>query len=565
MKYLTATCALVLILFACQTDPWDSHLRESGQPAGATLLDVVQENPEWSTFYQALAATGYDSLLQSANTYTVFAPVNSAWSSVRMSDVAALKKIVANHIAYEKRLSTDRLQRESLQMVSGKMVSYSAETQTFNGAQVTSPDHVAANGVLHVTNKLVEVQDNVWDNINKIRNNSQVAYLKSLGHREMDMARSVQTGVDMAGQPVYDTVWAEVNDFLKETPLDDESKVWTYIVLKNAGFSDLYEKYKPYFTVRNDPGGALTAALTSLNICRDFVFEGRIDLRQHDTIAGVYGVKAPVKNAVIDTMYECSNGRVYVVDKSNILLREKIKPVIIEGEDFVDASDRSFVYKRYKQWASGTYDVMLSGQTEQTDTVLVLNDLGERIPSLVTGKDSVKTENKTFTTPNSAEASRANVNSFYIEYKAPVSSVAYHVYYVAFDDVGSFSSDTNHVLRIEQKLFVSLPGRATLKKGNSAGADAVTNGHLGDTICFVGINAAGVHRETQLSAWTLDAKTQFLKQPLETPQADIITAPNVGELTLWLCNTTRRNTTRKQGMMFLDYIKLVPILEEEEE
>ena len=179
MKYLTATCALVLILFACQTDPWDSHLRESGQPAGATLLDVVQENPEWSTFYQALAATGYDSLLQSANTYTVFAPVNSAWSSVRMSDVAALKKIVANHIAYEKRLSTDRLQRESLQMVSGKMVSYSAETQTFNGAQVTSPDHVAANGVLHVTNKLVEVQDNVWDNINKIRNNSQVAYLKA--------------------------------------------------------------------------------------------------------------------------------------------------------------------------------------------------------------------------------------------------------------------------------------------------------------------------------------------------------------------------------------------------
>jgi uncharacterized surface protein with fasciclin (FAS1) repeats len=563
MKYLTATCAVVLLLFACRPDPWDNHIKESGQAAGLSLLDVVRENADWSSFYQALTATGYDSLLQSANTYTVFAPLNSAWSSVKMSDVAALRKIVANHIAYEKRLSTDRLQSESLQMISGKIVSYSAATQSFNGAKVTSPDHVASNGVLHVTDKLVEVLDNVWDNITKIRSNSQVTYLRSLSHREMDMARSVQTGVDMTGQPVYDTVWVEVNDFLKEAPLNDESREWTYIVVKNEGFGALYEKYKPYFTALNDDvGGTLTASLTSLNICRDFVFEGRVDIRQHDTITGIYGVKAPVKNAVIDTVYESSNGRVYVIDGSNILLREKIKPVIIEGEDFVDASDRSFVYRRYKQWASGDYDVMLSGQTEQTDTVFVLDSLGARIPSLVTGTDSFKVENKTFTTPSGAEASRANVNNFYIAYKAPVNSVSYHVYYVAFDDISSFSSDANHILRIEQKLFISMPGKPALKKGNSASADAVTNGHLGDTICLVGLDTAGIRRETQLKPWTLDAKTQFLKRPLEAPQAAVLTAPNVGELTLWLCNTTRRNTTRKQGMMFLDYIKLVPILEE---
>lgn len=564
MKYLTVTCAIVLLFFACQTDPWDNHIRESGQAVGASLLDVVQENPEWSNFYQALATTGYDTLLQSANTYTVFVPVNSAWASVKMSDVNALKKIVANHIAYEKRLSTDdRLQSESLRMISGKRVSYNAETQSLNGAKVTSPDHVASNGVLHVTNKLVEALDNVWDNINKIRSNSQVTYLKSLGHREMDMERSVQTGVNMAGQPVYDTVWADVNDFLKETPLNDEAREWTYVVLKDEGFGALYEKYKPYFKMLNDPGETLTASVTSLSICRDFVFEGRIDIRLHDTITGIYGVKTPVKDARIDTVYECSNGRVYVIDKSNILLREKIKPVIIEGENFVSASDKNFIYKRYKQWASGDYDIMLSGQTKQTDTVFVLDSVGARIPSLVTGKDSVKAETKTFTTPGSAEASRANVNNFYVEYKAPVNSVSYNIYYVAFDDIGGFSSDANHIMRIEQKLFISMPGKPTLKKGNSASADAVTNGYLNDTICFVGIDTAGVHRETQLKQWTLEAKTQFLKRPLTTPQAAVMVAPNVGELTLWLCNTTRRNATREQGIMFLDYIKLVPILNEE--
>jgi uncharacterized surface protein with fasciclin (FAS1) repeats len=564
MKYITATCAVVVLLFACQTDPWDNHISKSGQEVGASLLDVVQENPEWSSFYQALVTTGYDTLLQSANTYTVFAPVNSAWSSVKMNDVAALRRIVANHIAYEKRLSTDRLKSEPLRMISGKIVSYSAATQSFNGAQVTSPDHVASNGVLHGANKLVAVQDNVWDNINKIRNN-HVAYLKSLGHREMDMERSVQVGVNMTGQPVYDTVWVDVNDFLKEVPLNDEVKEWTYILLQNEGFNALYEKYKPYFTVQNDPDEALTASITSLNICRDFVFEGRIDISLYDTITSIYGVKVPVKGANIDSTYtyECSNGRVYVIDKSNIRLRDKIKPVIIEGENFVSASDRSFVYRRYKQWASGDYDIMLSGQTVQTDTVFVLDGDGNRIPSSVSGKDSVKAESKTFSTPNSAEASRANVNNFYVEYKAPVNSVSYRIYYVAFDDISSFSSDANHILRIEQKLFVSLPGSSALKRGNSASADAVTNGHLGDTICFVGLDTAGIRKETQLKPWTLDAKTQFLKRPLERPQAEVLAVPNVGELTLWLCNTTRRNTTRQQGMMFLDYIKLEPILKEE--
>jgi hypothetical protein len=380
----------------------------------------------------------------------------------------------------------------------------------------------------------------------------------------MDMERSVQTGVNETGQPIYDTAWVDVNDFLKEVPLNDEAMEWTYIVLRNTGFNSLHRRYSPYFKMPADPSGSLTNALVSFNICRDFVFEGRVDITQHDTLTNIYGMKVPVKGAEVRTTYESSNGVVYVINNQiNIPLREKIKPVVIEGEDFVDASDRSFLHKRYKQWASGAYDIILSGQTRQNDTVPVLDSLGQPVPSLVTGLDSVKAEGKTFSTPGGAEASRANVNNFYIEYRAPVYSTSYLVYYVAFDDVSGFSSDTNHVLRIEQKLFASMPGKPALKKGNSASAEAVTNGYLGDTICFVGVDSAGRHRETQLKMWTLEEKTQFIKSPLARPRPDVMEVSNVGELVLWLCNTTRSNTTRQQGMMFLDYIKLVPILEED--
>jgi hypothetical protein len=519
------------------------------------LLDVIRANPEWSIFYEALTLTGYDSVLNAANSFTVFAPENSTWEGVNMNDLAMLTSTVSNHIAYEKKLSSDPALRGQVQLINGKLLTYDPQTQLFFGAsKIISADHVASNGVVHGIDKVFAPKKNIWEYIRDhptYNRYSQVKYIAERNRREMDMVRSIRKGVNPQGQPVYDTAWVDVNDFLKDVPLNDETQELTYIVLQDNGFSILYDKYLPYF--------AQNKQLASFNVCRDLVFRGRIsNPTQFDSISNLVGVTVRLKGATLRGSFEASNGRVYVLSTANILLRDKVKPVIIEGEDFTAAADPQYVFTRYKPlWAKGAKDIMLACSVTQQNRVGVTDQYGGITYSTVS---------KTFLW---SDKYRANMSNFWIEYKADVYATGYKIYYVAYDDIEDHYSDPAQRMRLEQKLFISMPGAAPLSKGGvNDNADAIANNYLGNKECFVGIDTAGVYKETQLLKWrlTLDSKSpQFIGSPLQTPDADVMLVSNPGTLMLWLCNTARATTASAQGMLFLDYIKLVPVLPEEEE
>lgn len=519
------------------------------------LLEVVKENQEWSKFREALEITGYDKLLEQANNFTVFIPDNSAWASVDMGNLIELKLIVLSHIVHEKRLSSDKSLYTFMQAISTKPVKYNADDETFNGASIVSVDHVASNGVIHTLDKVMEVKKSIWEYLRSI-NYKQVDFINSLSDSVVDMSRSVEIGVDENGVSVYDVTWKYVNNFLTEVPLDDESKIMTYVVMRDGGYDALYNKYAPYFqNVSEDQ----TPYDIGFNVCGDMAFEGLVDITAHDTLANMFGVKVPLKNVTIDAAYEASNGRVYVIDRTSIRLREKVKPIIIEGENYSRTSDNLFVFTRYRRWASGLYDVHLCSKVEQKDTIVtpIVDEFNNPIRN-VTGGDSVTVAvlSKTFNTPGSDDAVRSNINNFFIEYYANVNSVPYEIYYVAYDDVEGHYTPVNQSMRLEQKLFISRPGATRLAKDG----DKILNNYLGDTICFVGQDVAGVHKLTQLSMWTLDEKNQLLKKALIGASAKTMQVPYTGWLNMWLCNTTRSTATRAQGMLYLDYIKLVPIL-----
>jgi uncharacterized surface protein with fasciclin (FAS1) repeats len=558
-RYLyTAACAAAcaLLCFACRDDRWEEHTRATEKGVNLTLPAVIQENPDWSAFYQALTVTGYDSVLNGASGFTVFVPSNAAWAGVEMDDTAALASIVAYHIACERRLASDSALR-NMQMINGKRLRY--RNQRLSGAQITAPDCVASNGVVHGIDTIFTAAKNIWEYMWDLRNaSSQVGYIYGWNRREMDMERSIRNGVNAQGQPTYDTAWVDVNDFLEAVPLNDEAQEFTYIVLEDNGFFNLYDKYAPYF---NRPTADATERLTSFQVCRDLAFGGRIeDLAQRDSIANIFGVKVRLKGAAVRRSFEASNGMVYVLSSANVLLRDKVKPVIIEGENFSAAADPQYVFTRYKPlWASGAKDVMLASSVVQTNRVVVGTDQY--------GRPQYGNVSKTFLW---SDKYRANMSNFWIEYKAEVFSVGYKIYYVAFDDIEEHYADPLQRLRLEQKLFISLPDAKTLAKGdNKVNADAVSNNYLGDETCFVGVDTAtGALKETQLRKWslTLDAKSpQFISKASTAADADVMKVSNAGELTLWLCNTARATTASAQGMLFLDYIKLEPTLPDEKE
>ena len=202
---------------------------------------------------------------------------------------------------------------------------------------------------------------------------------------------------------------------------------------------------------------------------------------------------------------------------------------------------------RFKRWASGEKDIMLNCRFVQSDVIHVTGSKGQ---------DSTYTQSKTFYWDNNGAL--ANTQNFHIKYQTSVNSVDYEIRYVAYDDIDWHFSDPNHIFRFEQKLFVSMPGEPEL--GYST-ANGVINNYLGDKVAFVSQDTAGIHKERVMRKWDLvNNTTQYISKPIEKDDSGIMSVPASGKLTMWLCNTARTNATSAQGMLFLDYILLVPKL-----
>jgi uncharacterized surface protein with fasciclin (FAS1) repeats len=533
----------------CYETAWESHVSNNTY-SKYNLSEVIAQKPELSTFYKVLKKTGYDQYLSSAISVTVFAPKNDAWSSVDTTNNAQLLKTISNLIVYKSYFTDSPDLYKSLKSINGKNIFYDSTEKTFNGASIDTTKNNcnlrASNGVIQLTDKVIELKDNIWEYLATKTDNSQFKYINSLNKKTMDLTKSIAIGVDLSGKTKYDTVWTNVNNFLKAYPIDNEDSLYTYIILENTDFNSLYTKYKPYFQM---PSLAKTDSATNFNVCQDFVFKGDHDITTLDTLTNVDGVKVPLKNIVIKDSYVTSNGRVYVVSGLTIPLKNKIKPIKIEGENFNRASDANYIFTRYKLWASGQRDIAFSGGETQSDT-LYRKTTGAR--------DSIVS--KTYFINSNLVANTAN---FFIEYKAKVNSANYDIYYVAYDDNANDADLTYRnygVYKVIQKLFISMPGGLPLAKGITDNTAGVANNYLGESKCFVGQGMAGVRELTKLKQMNLVPTTQLVDfaTPITTANSDVMTVTNTGTLTMWLCNTARSNAASRQGLLFLDYILLVP-------
>jgi uncharacterized surface protein with fasciclin (FAS1) repeats len=547
--FILPLLAISFLMTGCYEAAWESHVSNDTY-SKYNLSEAIAQKPELSTFYKVLKKTGYDQFLMSANSFTVFAPKNDAWATIDTTNTEQLKKVIANLIVYKSYFTDMPDLYKSLKSIKGKNIFYDPATKTFNGASIdTTANNCnlrASNGVIQETDKVVELRNNIWEYLSTKTTNNQFQYINSLNQKTMDLTKSIAIGVDQNGKTKYDTVWTNVNNFLKSYPIDNEDSLYTYVVLENDGFNSLYTKYKPYFQMTSQ---AKTDSATRFNVCQDFVFKGDYDITKFDTLPNVDGVKIPLTNLVVKDSYVTSNGRVFVVSGINVPLKNKIKPIKIEGEKFNKAQDANYVFTRYKLWASGQRDIAFAGGETQTDT------LYRRTTGI---RDSIVS--KTYFINSNLVANTAN---FYIEYKTKVNSANYDIYYVAYDDNANDADPTYRnygVYRVIQKLFVAMPGGLPLTKGITDNTAGVANNYLGEGRCFVGQGMAGVRELTKLKQMNLVATTQLVDftTPITTPNADVMTVPNTGTLTMWLCNTARSNAASRQGLLFLDYILLVP-------
>lgn len=583
LLFTIVTVCTALAFVACESK-WDEHVEVTGT-RGKTLMQIVAENPQTSVFASILKSTGYDKLMEGNRLITVFAPVNSALAAVNMNDSVALLAIVKNHISFSNHVVTNgAFAKNAVEMINTK-------TLPLNGLKIGEVSVVhqqgmfnvtASNGILHIIDKAIPFQMNIWEFLQTQPQSLQVAFIKDQDRLIMDMERSIQIGVDpRSGRPMYDTVWINQNPFLNQYKLNDELANYTFILLPNQVVERIEAKYRPYFAKQNTQ---LRDSIVRSELVKDCVLLP-VEITANGRYLSVDGVLIDIQTSQIVETYRASNGIVYRMNDADVKLFEnKIKTILIEAEDFhsVFANNLNAWMLRNRPTLSGGRDMVLNSGTIFTT------------PFVFSNRDTTITVNITRTFFPISTSNVGNVNNCFIEFRPVINSVAYRVYWSAFNDYVSNSNlavtmsintgrttetvNTTIACRFSQKLLISFPDRPRVTRLPPNGL--LQNNFVNNAVFTSSRFVAGVQEEKQLfrSLLSEDAANVGLMLPRRnlaftnednffeffngTDQfgnREMLINPTYGQATIMVANTTE-NRAANTGMIFLDYIKLVPVV-----
>jgi len=537
--------ALFAVSFAA-CDPWEEHTKLNDSSLDASVMDILKEHSNLSIFVSVLEKTGYDAVLVRSQAYTIFAPSDEAWNGVDTSDIELMRSYVKNHISFQSiTLTEDAFTVSRVRMLNGKYLSVTGKT--IEGNSLSQWNLPTGHGVVYILPTLLKPRMNIWEFINQTEFSEfdQVNFLNTRKDSTMDMENSYLLYLDEMGRPVYDTVWIETNEWLSRYALNNEDSAYTFLLIDQNTFNSLKNKYKPYFSVFRTTYNTELLVMESTfledsteshiiaEISRDMILQP-VSLSGGEVAMSVDGVKVRIPADAIDISYKASNGMVYVLNKVEVkMYQNKVNEIIIEGEDYAYSNVvRTIISKRFKDWASGHYDVVLSGRD-------VNNYYG------------LSTQSTAFYT---------NVMNSYLAYTPTLNSVPYNVYWMSYDDLPSHVADT---INVPQKLFFCNPGAP----GLTWSSGGVINNNFLDTVIFVGQNMAGNFAETQLEMWSTTGTTRIAKARLTTLvdyEVNQLPCYSFGRATLWVSNNVFSTSGTTGGSLFLDYIRLVPVVKPDE-
>jgi uncharacterized surface protein with fasciclin (FAS1) repeats len=388
MSALKKGVLLILILFsgfyACQ-DPWEERIQVKGDVPANNLMEEILSRPELSQFAQYLQTTRWDTLLTTTKAYTLWAPTNDALNSLDAGMTNSNEKITAlvrNHICplqYEYYTAGESIRLKTFE---GKYITLDFVNYKVNDAHLIEPyDIVANNGILHIIDKPLAPQINIWEFVESTSLCPKLTgYINSLTGEIFDPTIATQIGVDViTGKPVYDTATGLVWDnlFINRTRnLKSEDTLSTLILFSDADYDAEFDKFKEYFLYDDEVENykALSDSVATWKITKDIVVEGAFEPENlPNELISTFGVKIPIGDFTIDSVFQVSNGFVYIVSNYSIEKPEKIPVIILEGEDTTKIVGRDPFgqtgFTRKEPLASGGFDFILDNHGANPGTL----------------------------------------------------------------------------------------------------------------------------------------------------------------------------------------------------
>jgi len=413
----------------------DLHNEITDPSINLNLFQKVSSTPELSIFTSYLVKSGYDKVLASSKTYTVWAPNNAAMQAVSpniLNDSAKLSQFVGNHISHQSYTTVMAQPSLRIKMLNGKSETFTSTT--IETAVIAKANQYTSNGILHTITKAVLPKLNIWD---YVTNNGGVlgpglttdalqeqGYLISQNYSYQDTSQAVIIGIDpQTGKPIPKpgTGIVNKNHFKDQTAdLSSEDKQYTFFVLADAGLTTETNKIKAYFNTSSIDS---TAKLSNYAVLKDLVVAGAYSFNNEsgilpipDSLQSVFGIKFHVNLSDTIRSYNASNGKVYVMKDVAFKIQDKVPTIIIQGESNPPPGQPGSYYKSYDRDVNTYYRIK--------------ND-----PNGVQWKDI-------YIETNSTAGSAALPPQFWTGYRIlNMNSVTYKVYIRAINDSKSLFSE----------------------------------------------------------------------------------------------------------------------------
>ncbi len=253
-------CIAAATLFGACTE-WSDHYdgADSAEGGNLTLWQQLKGNPQLSDFCQVLEQTkvfrmhkktpvSYADLLDGGQSFTIVAPVNGSFNKdsllqlvqTAQGDSVVERFFVFNHLA--RSLNSVGAEPKSMFLLNKKHVSMG--DGAIEGVRLTNPNIHAKNGVLHIAERPLPYQRNLYEAVCDLPEFSGIgANLRQYEEDEFDADRSVSSGI-IEGVPVYvDSVVTEYNRLLQSIGyIDSEDSLYWMVAPTAAGWQKAWDE-----------------------------------------------------------------------------------------------------------------------------------------------------------------------------------------------------------------------------------------------------------------------------------------------------------------------------------
>lgn len=367
------------VLTSC-SDEWDDHYDENRMPSDQTLLELIQADNELSDFLQVLQSAHlynnnhstpvtYAELLGADQSLTVWAPKNGTFNRDSIINECLTQKgdsmigqhFLGNHIAHT--LYDANATTKPILMMNNKEVLGSQFN--VNPSEYNIP---AKNGLLHVVNKQVPYNYNIYEGITSMTEYSHIGdFFKRFETQELDEDASIQRGIEN-GQKVYsDSVMIKRNVLYNRFGLISQEDSSYFMLMPDKDmWNEVVSEASPYFNFGSVlKADSIRAYWMNSLLLQGLFFNRNTQYHPMDSINSTWYSRAEPEYNVFyhpydaggimtseylgDSLY-CSNGTIYSLRKWPFTKEQLyLRPVKVEPEythTLLDNKECTFNYRQ---------------------------------------------------------------------------------------------------------------------------------------------------------------------------------------------------------------------------